>query len=1229
MYIQNNLLGINILNNNSKNTKRLEKSINKLSSGYRINIAADDAAGLSISEKMRGQIRGLKMASRNALDAYSFMGTREGVLDEVHHIMQRMRVLTIQSLNDTLTDEDRVKIQKEFRAFQVAISDFTKKSEFNTKSLFEAHEASFYSFEGNSKFDKLVKIDGFNNDLEVSVDGSITRVSLDEGYYSIGEIVDIIDTKLSEKNPNLIINLTENNNLTLQSENSLSIDYIKGGLSFLFYEYHIGTPPGMIIGVTEFLENGRLNIIPDHNDKLKFYVGTSKEYTINFAPKAGGYSIDELIDIINTQLTEKGEMDVKAIKYSDKHIALYSNKDVITGLSGNMIKIDGITSVLYDNAKYGQISKGQGYVAGKKDLTNGVEIRRGENDTLSLKINNEAEFRAINLLEDGEDNKTYNLDDLISKIKDEAEKQELEITVDKISFGDGGINLRIKSNYFGAKSKVELDSSSNAYYDLFVGEKETTINPDVFFGAITNATINGRYVIGDSVDIIADENDKLELTVDGVTKIIQITEGNYSSDGLIEEINTRLNENGLDATAKLLGPSGNKYALSISNNKMGEGDIKISPNSNGFKPLFVEQYFNVLENKVGNTTFNDNEEGIVGPIEVIETPAVLTGRIDVSKGIIIDDGNDQLKFNMSGEIIEIILDHGNYSASELSSMLSSKLSGKPIDISLKNNSGYGTNLVFTTQNKGDGQYFKDIGGTAYSTILAGTVYSIPATESTGINSSYSITGKVEIGNNFVIDDTNNKLSFNYEAEGIGYDIEIELEEALYVNGNLLIGELNNKIQAKLQEYGFNGDEIYSEIVDSKIKLTVNGTGPDYKLKEFSGTFYNSVFQKKVTNVHHPYSYSGYTNSKDEQLTYIVGREDLNKEMVIHPYINDVLVFDFYQNSTKQTFELRLEPGKYDGNGIISEIQNKLGEELAKKGLDPTMLQVQIGGVDSGTAIDDENKLVIKFDPKDDGENNNGRYIIDGVRGSAAYTVFYKAQGEPSPTHTIGVVDLSKGVSIKTGVNDTFIIDINGESKTIVLEEKEYTSEELLSYINEKLDDMSTNVVASYYEGRLKLSFNEVGANTIDGIRGNAKGTLFFKVDNRESDVPEYFQVGPNSGDALIFNKPRVSAELMRVNTITIHKSNFANKALERLDKAIGYVSRERGRIGATQNRLESIIRNNENYEENLTVAESRIRDLDMAKETMELTKQQILQQTIQAMMVQANSEPKTVLQLLR
>lgn len=120
-----------------------------------------------------------------------------------------------------------------------------------------------------------------------------------------------------------------------------------------------------------------------------------------------------------------------------------------------------------------------------------------------------------------------------------------------------------------------------------------------------------------------------------------------------------------------------------------------------------------------------------------------------------------------------------------------------------------------------------------------------------------------------------------------------------------------------------------------------------------------------------------------------------------------------------------------------------------------------------------------------------------------------------------------------------------------------------------------------------MSFLEVGYNTIDGIRGNASGTLFFNFSKRDGDEAEYYQIGANSGQGLNFEKSRVSTELLRINTITIYKSKHANKALERLDNAIGEVSSEGARIGATNNRLEHIINNNLNYEENLTAVKIR------------------------------------------
>lgn len=113
------------------------KSMEKLSSGYRINRAGDDAAGLSISEKMRGQIRGLKMASKNAQDGISLIQTAEGALNETHAILQRMRELADQSANGTNTNEDRGAIQDEITQLTEEIDRIGDTTEFNTKKLLD------------------------------------------------------------------------------------------------------------------------------------------------------------------------------------------------------------------------------------------------------------------------------------------------------------------------------------------------------------------------------------------------------------------------------------------------------------------------------------------------------------------------------------------------------------------------------------------------------------------------------------------------------------------------------------------------------------------------------------------------------------------------------------------------------------------------------------------------------------------------------------------------------------------------------------------------------------------------------------------------------------------------------------------------------------------------------------------------------------------------------------
>lgn len=111
------------------------RSMEKLSSGLRINRAADDAAGLAISEKMRGQIRGLKQATRNAQDGISLIQTAEGSLNETHSILQRMRELADQAANDTNTLTDRKEIQKEINQLLVEYDRIADNTEFNTQKL--------------------------------------------------------------------------------------------------------------------------------------------------------------------------------------------------------------------------------------------------------------------------------------------------------------------------------------------------------------------------------------------------------------------------------------------------------------------------------------------------------------------------------------------------------------------------------------------------------------------------------------------------------------------------------------------------------------------------------------------------------------------------------------------------------------------------------------------------------------------------------------------------------------------------------------------------------------------------------------------------------------------------------------------------------------------------------------------------------------------------------------
>ncbi|MDD3147847.1 MAG: hypothetical protein PHD82_11130, partial [Candidatus Riflebacteria bacterium] len=183
--INQNVLSIKTYASLSQTSSRLEKSIQKLSSGLRINSAADDAAGLAISEKMRRQIRGLNRAVSNAQDGISMIQTAEGALGESQSIIQRMRELAIQASNDTLTSNDRLEIQKEVNQLRTEIDRISQNTEFNTKKLLNGSQSSLVS--SSSKFVNGIVTGNASGggDFNVSIaliDGGISQMQRSQAF---------------------------------------------------------------------------------------------------------------------------------------------------------------------------------------------------------------------------------------------------------------------------------------------------------------------------------------------------------------------------------------------------------------------------------------------------------------------------------------------------------------------------------------------------------------------------------------------------------------------------------------------------------------------------------------------------------------------------------------------------------------------------------------------------------------------------------------------------------------------------------------------------------------------------------------------------------------------------------------------------------------------------------------------------------------------------------------
>ncbi len=480
-----------LLNRNKQSASSLKKNLEKISSGYQVNRAADDAAGLAVSEKMRGIIAGLNQGIDNINDGISYIHSVDGASQEIQDVLHRLYVLADQAANGTYDDEvDRRAIDREYQQLIDEIDQMTDTANFNDLPLFEKHMSEYGLYEGNIVHEEPIVIDETNDCLVFGYNQNDTHkeitLNLEHGrYLTPEELADEIDSVLYNDAHDLIIGVDDKGQFTIQCENG-DMEYICGTGASLFYDRTQGVSGGCLLGVTDFLtDKSELKINSGKNDVIQFRFA-NEDVLHSITIEEGFYTRSQLIDKLNEKFKEAGISDIvkaEAVTSDDgRHVIALNSKDAVTGLAGNFIRMDTKSGSVIENQSpicdisyYADEKNTQAVVDGKKVIseTNGVEIVRGRNDYFYVNYADydsptAAEYK-ISLLDDGENVKTYTREELAERINAEFEKNNIRATA--FCDDETGGTIDLKSDQYGEKCLLDLVEnkvpSDYALHDLF------------------------------------------------------------------------------------------------------------------------------------------------------------------------------------------------------------------------------------------------------------------------------------------------------------------------------------------------------------------------------------------------------------------------------------------------------------------------------------------------------------------------------------------------------------------------------------------------------------------------------------------------------------------------------------------------------------------------------------------------------------------------------------------
>ncbi|MBE5966493.1 MAG: hypothetical protein E7255_05940 [Lachnospiraceae bacterium] len=1160
---------------------------------------------------------------------------------------------------DTNSLEDKAIIAQEIEEYQSMIDNICKQTEYNTMHIFENHQDTYYSIEGSKQWDpaQIQVIEEPDNDLIIYLPDeyvpSTYQIHVPSGVYTTQELVDEIDTAFENmvpKNPGFIFEYTEDGYCNLNFEGGTDVKSVEGYLSGLIYGRNDGSGYGRLVGTTQFEAGWPLSIESGKNDTIIFYTeaadGTDSR-KISLTIPSGSYTREELINRINNTLSEQDLEGIVAKEYGEKAIQLSAGSNVVTGLKGNMFAIDegkAYTSIFYDNVKSGNSTMTPASIRGKAYYSESSGTSKivigSDNNKLRFSVNN-LDYQQITI-DDGE----YTIKELTDQLNEKLDGTGLIASAETVNAKIPGTTgyaaynyLKLTSTLEGSASTLSFDTGSdlfrNTYEALFCDTTVSSVDsPDLYSGVTVDPSLTGAKSLSGEINLTKGAT-SLNLTVNGDKYSLNLSKTSYSSfDDLILEINSQISNAGIGIKDKIQAQTyGNQIQFVAIDDSIDS--IQFNPINKGsaYQELFQDSEEEIEYFNKANYGAEEWAEGSTKPTEL--KPASVNLGHTLSSSIAINDSNNEFNIIVNGEMKSIRLTNGTYSRSQLVGEINKQFSKNNIKVtaSLESNGS----LTFTTLKKGSSANLNissNSGGSAMKVFVGTYIHTTNAASTNRkITTSY-IQGK-SVTFPLTLNSTNKNLDFIYEVDGESKDLNIDLPEGEYSAASLKT-VLQSAIDSQIGD-----NQLFVKVDEKGVRIEAVNAGDKYSLTGFTGGFYQYVLSKReeVSSTDTPRLQQGTHSFHD---AYVVGRQDLrNQETEIVKDRNDKFIMDFTYvdpSDASNTFELELsviiEPGVYQGDALAQYLEEKLNAELISHGIDNVRIESAIGGINTGVvgAVDD-NAIHFTLKEVEGKEANKGKYTLDGIRGNSAYSIFYKSIGTPEAAYIQGSKNIEEGIVFTEDAN-TFKFTTEGTNYSYSFPAGEYTAEELIDMFNQKFadGDDNDNIVklhATLVGGNIKIQHDIFGERGIENIDGTAKEIIFYNEVGREDLEDLSLQVSGTAGDAFKLTRFHLSTTAMKINSITVSKNRYAEKALQRLDYALSYLSNVRSAYGAKQNALGHIIGVNSATAENTQSAESRIRDTDIAKETVLLSKQNILMQSAQAILTQANQSAESVLLLLK